>query len=79
MNLLGRNLPNKNPIDWKKGFYMVFLGQITSMLTSSVVGFSIMLWLSMKTESAKILSFAMIANVTPSIIFGLIASVYIDR
>lgn len=79
MNLLGRNLPNKSSIGWKRGFYMVFLGQITSMLTSSVVGFSIMLWLSMKTESAKILSFAMIANVAPSIIFGLIASVYIDR
>ena len=58
---------------------MVFLRINNINYNGSIAGSSIMLWLSMKTESVKILSFTMIANVAPSIIFGLTTSVYIDR
>ncbi|RGR15255.1 MFS transporter [Bacteroides ovatus] len=65
--------------NWRKTFYTVFIGQIASMLTSSIVGFSIILWLSLKTGSSTVLSTAMICNIAPGILFGLFAGVYVDR
>lgn len=65
--------------NWKKTFYTVFIGQMVSMLTSSIVGFSIILWLSLKTGSSTVLSTAMICNIAPGILLGLFAGVYVDR
>lgn len=64
---------------WKKTFYIIWTGQLFSTLTSSIVGFAIVFWLSIKTESATVLSYAMIASLLPQILLGLFVGVYVDR
>ena len=64
---------------WKKTFYIIWTGQLFSTLTSSIVGFAIVFWLSVKTESAEVLSYAMIATLLPQILLGLFVGVYVDR
>lgn len=65
--------------NWKKTFYIIWTGQLFSTLTSSIVGFAIIFWLSIKTESATVLSYAMIASLLPQILLGLFVGVYVDR
>lgn len=64
---------------WKKTFYIIWTGQLFSTLTSSIVGFAVVFWLSIKTESAEVLSYAMIATLLPQILLGLFVGVYVDR
>lgn len=64
---------------WKKTFYIIWTGQLFSTLTSSIVGFAIVFWLSVKTGSAEVLSYAMIATLLPQILLGLFVGVYVDR
>lgn len=47
--------------NWKKKFIIIWSGQLFSILSSSIAQFSIVLWISLKTGSAEVLSFAMIA------------------
>ena len=64
---------------WKKTFYIIWTGQLFSTLSSSIVGFAIVFWLSIRTESAQILAYAMIAALLPQLLLGLISGAYIDR
>lgn len=41
--------------NWKKVFAIIWTGQFFSILTSSIVNFAIILWLSFETKSAEVL------------------------
>lgn len=65
--------------NWKKKFIIIWTGQLFSILSSAVAQFAIVLWISLKTGSAEVLSFATIAALLPQILLGPFAGVYVDR
>lgn len=65
--------------NWKRVFAIIWTGQFLSILTSSIVNFSIVLWLSLETGSAEVLAFATIAALLPQSVLGLFAGIFIDR
>lgn len=64
---------------WKRTFAIIWSGQLFSTLSSSIVGYAVVFWLSLKTGSAEVLAYAMIATLLPQLILGLFTGVYIDR
>lgn len=64
---------------WKKVFAIIWTGQFFSILTSSIVNFAIILWLSFETKSAEVLAFAAIAAMLPQSVLGLFTGIFIDR
>lgn len=58
--------------NWKKKFIIIWTGQLFSILSSSIAQFSIVLWISLKTGSAEVLSFATIAALLPQALLGLL-------
>lgn len=65
--------------NWFRTYSFIWIGQFISLLSSSAVNFSIMIWLSLTHRSAEILAFAAIAGLLPQAIIGPFAGVYIDR
>lgn len=65
--------------NWKRVFAIIWAGQFFSILTSSIVNFAIVLWLSFETKSAEVLAFATIAAMLPQSILGLFTGIFIDR
>ncbi|HCO66250.1 MAG TPA: MFS transporter [Dysgonomonas sp.] len=65
--------------NWKKTFAIIWSGQLFSTLSSSIVGYAVVFWLSLKTGSAEVLAYAMIATLLPQLVLGLFTGVYIDR
>lgn len=64
---------------WKKKFIIIWSGQIFSILSSAIVGYSVMFWLSIETKSAEVLAYAVLATLLPQALLGPIAGVYVDR
>ncbi len=64
---------------WKKVFAIIFSGQLVSTLTSYVVGYSVIFWLSVETRSAEVLAYATIASLLPQMVLGLFTGVFVDR
>ena len=44
--------------NWKKTFGIIWSGQLASILSSSVVGYAIIFWMSIETGSAEVLALA---------------------
>ncbi len=65
--------------NWKKTFSIIWSGQFMSLLSSSLVNFAIIIWLSLETGSAEVLAYAAIAALLPQSVLGLFAGVFIDR
>lgn len=65
--------------NWKKTFAIIWSGQFFSMLSSSIVGYAVVFWLSIKTGSAEVLATAMLATLLPFIVLGLFTGVFVDR
>ncbi len=65
--------------NWKKTFAIIWSGQLFSTLSSSIVGYAIVFWLSLKTGSAEVLAYSMIATLLPQLVLGMFTGVYIDR
>lgn len=65
--------------NWKRTFAIIWSGQLVSILSSSVVGYAIIFWLSIETRSAEILAIAAMAAILPQSVLGLFTGVYIDR
>lgn len=68
---------NKN--NWQKTFAFIWVGQLFSTLTSSVVSFAIIFWLSVRTGSAEVLAYSTLASMMPHLVLGLFTGVLIDR
>jgi len=64
---------------WKRTFAIIWGGQFFSILTSSLVNFAIIIWLSLQTGSAEILALAAIAAMLPQTIIGPFTGALIDR
>ena len=65
--------------NWKKKFAVIWTGQLFSTLSSAVVGYAVVFWLSIKTGSAEVLAYATIAALLPQLLLGLFTGVLIDR
>ena len=65
--------------NWKKTFAIIWTGQFFSILSSTVVGYAVIFWLSIETGSATTLAFAAIATLLPQTLRGIFAGVYVDR
>lgn len=65
--------------NWKSVFAVIWTGQLFSILSSSIVSFALILWLSFETGSAQVLALSALAALLPQSVVGLVAGVYIDR
>lgn len=65
--------------NWKKVFAVIWSGQFLSILSSSVVGYAIIFWLSLETGSAEVLALAAIAGMLPQSLLGIVVGAYVDR
>ncbi|MDX9811218.1 MAG: MFS transporter [Bacteroidales bacterium] len=69
----------KSEKSWRKTFAFIWTGQLFSTLSSSMVSFAVIFWLSIKTGSAEVLAFATIASLLPQLVLGLFTGVLVDR
>ena len=51
--------------NWKKTFAVIWSGQMVSILSSAVVGYAVIFWMSLETGSAEVLALAAIAGIPP--------------
>ena len=65
--------------NWKKTFAIIWAGQLFSTLSSTVVGYAVIFWMSIETGSAEVLALATIATLLPQLVLGLFTGVLIDR
>lgn len=65
--------------DWKKTFLTIWVGQAISMLTSSVLQMSIVWYLTMRTESAAVLTLATLTGYVPRAVLGSFCGTIVDR
>lgn len=65
--------------NWKKTFYTIWVGQAFSQLSSSILQFAIVWYLTDKTKSGIVLSLAMLVGFLPQGLLGPFIGVYIDR
>lgn len=66
-------------MNWKKTFYTIWVGQAFSQLSSSILQFAIVWYLTDQTKSGIVLSLAMLAGYLPQGLLGPFIGVYIDR
>jgi len=64
---------------WKKTFAVIWAGQLFSTLSSTVVAYAVIFWLSIETGLAEILAFSFIATFLPQLLLGPFTGVFIDR
>lgn len=65
--------------NWKRTFAVIWSGQFASIISSAVVGFAVIFWLSLETGSAEVLALAAIAGMLPQSLLGPVVGVYVDR
>lgn len=65
--------------NWKRVFAIIWTGQLFSTLSSHIVGYAVVFWLSIETGSAEVLAFATIAALLPQLLIGPFTGVLIDR
>ncbi|MBN2862238.1 MAG: MFS transporter [Bacteroidales bacterium] len=65
--------------NWKRVFGIIWTGQLISTLSSSIVGYAVVFWLSIETKSAEVLAYATIATLLPQLLIGPFTGVFIDR
>ncbi len=65
--------------NWKKVFAIIWSGQAFSLLSSSIVSFAIVWWLTANTGSATVLASALTLVIIPQIVLGPFIGVWVDR
>lgn len=65
--------------NWKQIFAVIWTGQFLSILSSTIVNFAVILWISLRTGSAEMLALAAIAAMLPQSLLGSFSGVYVDR
>ncbi len=65
--------------NWKRTFGFIWAGQFLSLVSSALVNFSIVIWLSLQTGSAEVLAIAATCSMLPQAVVGLFAGVYVDK
>ncbi len=76
-----QNPENTQPVkkSWKRKFFLIYAGQVVSLVGSNAVQFSLIWWLSSETGSALILSLAGLLAYLPQLFLGPFAGVWVDR
>lgn len=69
-------MTNKN---WKKEFYILWSGQVFSVLSSSILQMALIWHLTATTQSAFVLSMASLAGFLPNAVLGMVAGTFVDR
>jgi DHA3 family macrolide efflux protein-like MFS transporter len=69
---------NNDP-GWKKPFFIIWSGQVFSLLGSGLVQFALVWWLTQTTHSATVLASATMAAILPEIFLGSFAGALVDR
>lgn len=64
---------------WRKKFFTIWFGQGISTLTSSIVQMAIIWYITGRTQSAAVLSFATLVGFLPQAVLGMFIGVLIDR
>ncbi len=70
---------NKDRVNWKSRFFTIWGGQALSILGSQLVQFSLIWYLTIKTESATILATATLVSLLPNVILGPFIGTLVDR
>ena len=73
-----RKIPTKN-LSGMRGFIVICVGQIVSVLASSMSGFALTIYIFQKTNSATALGLMSASFVTPFLILTPVAGVLVDR
>ena len=64
---------------WQIPFFTIWTGQLFSLVSSRVLEFALVWWLTEQTGSATVLSMAMLAAIVPQVVLGPIVGAYVDR
>jgi len=64
---------------WRRRFFVLWTAQALSLLSSSLVGFALVWWLTISTGSATTLATGVLAGMVPHLLLGPIAGVLVDR
>ncbi len=65
--------------NWKKPFFIVWGGQVFSLLGSGLVQFALVWWLTQTTGSPVVLASATLAAILPGVFLGPFAGALVDR
>lgn len=65
--------------NWKRNFYILWVGQLFSVLSSSILQIALIWHLTAITQSAFVLSMASLAGFLPNALLGIIAGTFVDR
>ncbi len=70
---------NTSSLNWKKPFFIVWGGQVFSLLGSGLVQFALVWWLTQTTGSAVVLATSTLAAILPGVFLGPFAGALVDR
>jgi len=77
--MIPENNSSTLPANWKKNFFIVWIGQAFSLLGSSLVSFALVWWMTTSTGSAVILTTAMLVALLPEVFLSPFAGALVDR
>jgi MFS family permease len=60
-------------------FFVVWIGQLISVVGSNLTGFGLAIWMYLETDSVTLLALIMLASTLPGILMGPLAGALIDR
>jgi MFS family permease len=60
-------------------FFVVWIGQLVSVVGSTLTGFGLAIWMYLETDSVTLLALIMLANTLPGILLGPFAGALVDR
>ena len=72
-------MTHETPLNWKRTFFPVWVGQAFSLLGSELVQFSLIWYLTEKTGSASVLAAASFVALLPRVFLSPISGALIDR
>ena len=72
-------MTHKIPLNWKRTFFPVWVGQAFSLLGSELVQFSLIWYLTEKTGSASVLAIASFMALLPRVFLSPISGALVDR
>lgn len=65
--------------NWKRTFGFIWTGQFLSLVSTALVNFALIIWLSLESGSAEVLALAATCSMLPQAVIGLFAGVYVDK
>ncbi|MEE4194446.1 MAG: MFS transporter [Anaerolineae bacterium] len=69
----------KNPLSGMKGFTLVWVGQLISVLASQMTNFALTIWIFEQTESATAMAVLQVCFILPFLLLSPIAGALVDR